>query len=276
MITIAELLGVLVVEVLAEDRYLAQNLPDTHVSAGQLLAQSVVVALAGEGDKEVESIQAIYERPATPDQPLEIAVTRGHTGRSIATKTVAICQPGRLCSRSLVMLRADDADFVRHAEAPPTRAAPPTTAATVDSLRGWELLAPGPVELMDPDFVGPPQLDVWLRFDGAPADAAIAQALLAYAAQGYLVGTAMRPHQGVGLAQAHAQISAVILSQTVTFHESFGAQNWLLLSHRSSYAGRGRVFGEAKVFREDGQLVGSFSQESMLRAIPAGGSKRSL
>jgi acyl-CoA thioesterase II len=273
--TVGLLLDALALEAVAEDRFRARNLAESHVSAGQLLAQSAVAALSGEGDKALESIHAIYARSAAPDQPLDIAVTRCHGGRSIAAKTVTICQSERLCSQSLVMLRADDEDFVRHADLPPL-ASPPPTAVSVDSLRGWQVLAPGPAELMDPGFVGKPELDVWLRFDDAPDNAALGQALLSYAAEGYLVGTAMRPHRGLSLAQAHTEVSAVILSHTVTFHEPFDAGSWLLLSHTSSYAGRGRVFGTAKVFRADGQLVASLSQESMLRALSAARSERAL
>ena len=48
----------------------------------------------------------------------------------------------------------------------------------------------------DPDAVGPAELDVWTRFVGAPDDPVIDQALLAFATDGFLIGTAMRPHAG--------------------------------------------------------------------------------
>src|SRR5438445_766391 len=77
----------------------------------------------------------------------------------------------------------------------------------------------GDADITDPDVTGPPDLDVWTRFVGAPDDPGVSQALLAFATDGFLIGTAMRPHEGVGQAQAHVTLSTGVLSHTLTFHE---------------------------------------------------------
>jgi acyl-CoA thioesterase-2 len=128
----------------------------------------------------------------------------------------------------------------------------------------------GDADITDPERTGPPDLDVWTRFVGAPHDAAMSQALLAYATDGFLIGTAMRPHEGVGQAQAHVTLSTGVLSHTLTFHEPLYAGDWMLLSHHSPYAGHGRCYGRADVFGEDGSLVASFVQDGMIRPMPAG------
>ena len=125
----------------------------------------------------------------------------------------------------------------------------------------------GGVDINDPDAVGPAELDVWTRFAGAPDHPGTSQALLAYATDGFLIGTAMRPHAGVGQAQAHKTLSTGVLSHTITFHEPFSVADWLLLSHHSPYAGRGRSYGRADVFTEDGRFVASFVQDNMIRAM---------
>ena len=51
----------------------------------------------------------------------------------------------------------------------------------------------GDVDLSDPELVGPPELDAWVRFVDAPDDPATDQALVAYSTDGFLIGTAMRP-----------------------------------------------------------------------------------
>jgi acyl-CoA thioesterase II len=127
----------------------------------------------------------------------------------------------------------------------------------------------GGVDVADPAAVGPADLDVWTRFVGAPDDPTIDQALLAFATDGFLIGTAMRPHDGVGQAQAHVTVSTGVVSHTLTFHEPAPAREWLLLSHHSPYAGRGRSYGAAAVFRADGALVASFVQDAMIRPLPA-------
>ena len=129
----------------------------------------------------------------------------------------------------------------------------------------------GDADITDPERTGPPDLDVWTRFVGAPDDPGTSQALLAYATDAFLIGTAMRPHEGVGQAQAHVTISTGVLSHTLTFHEPLNAGDWLLLSHHSTYTGHGRCYGRANVFSEDGTLVASFVQDGMIRPMNTAG-----
>jgi acyl-CoA thioesterase II len=111
---------------------------------------------------------------------------------------------------------------------------------------------------------------VWSRFPGSDETGVIGQALLAYATDGFLIGTAMRPHRGIGQSMSHVSISTSVLSHTLTFHEPVEAGAWHLLAHRSPYAGRGRSYGRADVFTADGRLVASFVQDNMIRAFPEG------
>jgi acyl-CoA thioesterase II len=133
--------------------------------------------------------------------------------------------------------------------------------------RGWEVRVDGDVDILDPGAVGPAELNVWSRFSRGPHDLATSQALVAYASDGFLIGTAMRPHEGVGQSLAHVSISTTVISQTLTFHDPFDASDWLLLAHESPHAGNGRSFGRANVHTEDGRLVASYSQENMIRAF---------
>jgi acyl-CoA thioesterase II len=175
-----------------------------------------------------------------------------------------------------VLLSADEPDLVRHADPIPEVPAPELCASAGHGLDGWEIRIVGDVDVNDPGQIGPPELDVWTRFVGAPDDAATSQALLAFATDGFLIGTAMRPHEGVGQAQAHRSVSTGVLSHTLTFHEPCPAGEWMLLSHRSSYAGRGRCYGQASVFRADGALIAGFVQDGMIRRLGAPPGRRTL
>nr|MDT0666923.1 thioesterase family protein [Micromonospora sp. DSM 115978] len=131
----------------------------------------------------------------------------------------------------------------------------------------WQVVVVDGADISDPDEVGPAELDVWTRWPGAPSDAATNQAMVAFSTDSFLIGTAMRPHPGVGQALAHRTISTGVLSHTITFHEPAQAQDWLLLAHRSLYAVRGRAYGQGNVFRDSGDLVASFVQDSMIRPM---------
>ncbi len=271
MLTIASLVGALTLEPVGTDRYRAGNADAGHgvIFGGQLLAQSVVAGLAGHDGKAVKTVHTIFARSGSPDAPVEIAVDRMHAGRAFASSTVTISQGDRLCARSLVLLSADEPDFIRHADAAPAAPGPDDGTAAGDGSGAWQVRIAGDVDVDDPAAVGPPDLDVWTRFVGAPEDPVIDQALLAYATDGFLIATAMRPHAGVGQAQAHVTVSTGVVSHSLTFHEPAPAREWLLLSHHSSYAGRGRCYGTADVFRADGALVASYVQDGMIRPLPA-------
>lgn len=238
---------------------------DGVIFGGQLLAQMIVAAARCVPDKSVRSLHTVFARAGSASRPVEIDVDAMHSGRAFASLTVSVSQAERLCARGLVLLDADEADLIRHADGMPSVDGPQAVQTPVDR-DGWEVEVVGGVDVADPAEVGPPSLPVWTRFPGAPADAATSQALLAYASDGFLIGTAMRPHPGVGQSQAHVSVETTVLTHTLSFHEPFEAGEWMLLDHHSSYAGRGRAYGRANVFSRDGRLVASYVQDSMIRA----------
>jgi acyl-CoA thioesterase-2 len=280
VLTIDGLVAALTLEPDGPNRYRAPNADAGHgvIFGGQLLAQSVVAALTGHDGKSVKTVHTVFARSGRPDAPVEIAVDRMHAGRSFASSTVTISQGERLCARSSVLLSADEPDFIRHGDAAPALAVPdgPDAPTQPGEAGAWQVRIAGGVDIDDPALVGPAELEVWSRFAGAPDDPAVDQALLGYATDGFLIATAMRPHAGVGQAQAHVTVSTGVISHTLTFHEPAKAREWVLLSHRSPYAGRGRCYGTANVFRGDGALVASFVQDGMIRPIEGDRAGRAL
>ncbi len=273
MTELREVLGLLELEPKEAGRYRGASLDlggGSVVFGGQLLAQSIVVAAAVDPDKDVKSIHTVFARGAVIGEPLEFDVDVLQTGRTFASASVAVSQGGRRCAQSLVLLSAPEPDFIRHQPEAP-RIGEPTDAVPSGHGGGfWEVRYAGGVDIADPDAVGPAELDVWTRFPGAPEDPTVNRALLAFATDGFLIGTAMRPHAGVGQSLAHTAISTSVITHTLSFHEPVDAGNWLLLSHESPAAGRGRSYGRAHVFAADGRLVASFVQENMIREFPAG------
>jgi acyl-CoA thioesterase len=266
-----DLLAVLRLEEVGERSYRAQNAQLTGgsvVFGGQLLAQSIVAGGLVDPSKDVKSIHTIFSKGASLDQPLEIDVDVMATGRAFASSSVTIRQGERICTRSLVLLSAAEPDLIRHQDdAPPV--APPAEATPSSHGTGfWELATVGGVDIADPDAVGPPELRVWTRFPGAPDDPTTSRALLAFASDGFLIGAAMRPHEGVGQSMAHVSISTTVVTHTLSFHEPFDAGDWMLMDQRSPYAGRGRSYGRADVYAADGRYVASFAQENMIRDFP--------
>ncbi len=290
MVAVDALVQALELQPAGEGRYRAEHVAANGygvVFGGQLLAQSLVAAVAGHEGKQAKTLHTIFARGASPEAPLEIVVDPMHSGRAFASSTVTISQGDRLCARSLVLLTADEPDFIRHAD-PAPELAPPGERHEAErswsqgerheaerswSQGEWEVRIVDDVDVGDPELTGPADLAVWTCFPGAPDDPVLDQALLAFATDGFLIGTAMRPHPGVGQSQAHKTVTTGVISHTLTFHEPFAARDWLLLSHHSPYAGRGRSYGRADVFRADGALVASYVQDGMIRPRDPGGGK---
>ncbi len=258
---------------IGDDRYRVTNTGDAHqrdvVFGGQFLAQAIVAAAARHPGKAVRSIQAIFARPGRIDAPTELAVEAMHDGRTFASDTVTAWQGDRLCARFLVLLDADEPDVIRHDVAMPSVAGPADAPPTDQGLLvypGTELRIVDGVDMWSVDApTGPAETYLWARAPGLPDDRAVHQAVLAWATDGFLIATALRPHPGINQDDAHRGLSTGVVAHTIVFHEPFRADEWLLLAHHSPYAGRGRTFGTADVFTTDGRLVASYVQTNMVR-----------
>jgi acyl-CoA thioesterase len=272
VVVVADLVGALSLEEVGPDRYRAGHVLENGagvVFGGQLLAQSVAAALTGVEGKTVKTLHTVFARAASPEGPLDIAVDRMHTGRAFASSTVTFTQGDRVCARSQVLLTAPDESVMDHADPAPAVALPPADGGHDGE---WQIHIVGDVDVRDPTATGPPELDVWTRFPGAPDDPVSNQALVSFATDPFVIGAAMRPHEGVGQSQAHVTLSTGVITQTLTFHEPCAAGEWFLMAHRSPYAGHGRVYGRADVFQDD-TLVASFVQDAMVRPMPDRGAK---
>jgi len=270
MTELDDLLAVLALEPAGEGAWRASSIEFAGgpvVFGGQLLAQSIIAGAAVDPAKELKSIHTVFARGASLAAPLEIGVDVMQNGRTFASASVSVTQGERLCSRSLVLLHAPDPDLITYQTDRPAAMSPEDAVASPHGPGYFEVRTVGGVDIGDPDAVGPPELDVWTRFVGAPDDPTINQALLAFASDGFLIGTAMRPHAGVGQSLAHRSIDTNVITHTLTFHAPVSAGSWMLLRHESPAAGRGRSYGRAHVYSEDGTLVASFVQENMIRAF---------
>ena len=251
--------------------YTAEHLDTGHavVYGGQLLAQSVIAASLAVPDKELLSLHTVFARGGDFAEPLTVTVEVLQSGRAFASASVTTSQSRGVCTRATALLHAPDADRIRHGDPMPDVAGPDSWQ-TRSHESFWETRVVDDVDVMDPTApVAPPELRVWCRFPGAPADdVALNQALLAYASDGFLIATAMRPHEGIDQTMAHRTVSTTVLTQTLTFHERIEAADWLLLDLHSTFAGRGRSHGGANVFTAGGDLVASFDQDNMIRDMP--------
>lgn len=240
------------------------------VDGSQLLGQAMVAAAKSLPTHRVRSAHAVFTRVVDDVRPVHFAVDVTHDGRTTAATVVGVEQGDRRCATVSVLLDVPGADVVRHAAARPAVDGPGAALPQRMPMAGRELRIVGVPDPNDPDDVGPPELDAWVRFDPVPGRPELACALVAHFTGHLAISTTMRAHPGIGTAVAHRSVSTAVLTITVSFHEPFAWDGWLLYHHESTSAGSGMSYVRGQVFTEEGALIASFAQEGMIRAFADG------
>ena len=238
------------------------------VYSGQLLAQMIMAShQAAGGAKDVRSVHAVFARAGTYTRPIELVVESLQAGRTWASDTVTAVQGGKLLSRATVLLNVVDDDLMRHEPEMPAVPTPAELATGPGQVFPGAELRPVPG---DHEAGGVPVEMVWHRFERPLDESAANQAVLTWATCGSIIGLGMRPHRDeVHIEDAHASISTGVIAHTMHFLDRFDVSRWLLVRHEATKAATGRVYGDGRVFTEDGTLVATFHQDSMARAAPA-------
>jgi acyl-CoA thioesterase-2 len=109
----------------------------------------------------------------------------------------------------------------------------------------------------------PPIQHIWFRLTAPVSDAqSLHRALLAYASDFHLIGTATLPH---GISYVTHNIQMASLDHALWFHRPFRVDDWLLYSFDSPTAQGARGLARGQIFSRDGRLVASTAQEGLIR-----------
>jgi acyl-CoA thioesterase-2 len=237
------------------------------VEGTQVLAQAIVAVAKRFPEKSVRSAHAVFSRAVMAGAPVELVLDVVHEGRSTATATVSAQQNGRRCITITVLADVPSDDVIRH-HLPRPEVAPPAEANVSEMpMTGRQLRLVDVVDVNSPDEVGPPELYAWLYYDPIPTRDELAKALVAYFTGHLGISTSMRAHEGIGTAQAHLTVSTAPMTITVSFHEPFRWDGWLLYTHESTQAGAGMSYVRGTVHTEEGALLASFAQDAIIRPL---------
>jgi acyl-CoA thioesterase-2 len=265
--SLAEMLDIFDVQPQGESSYVGGSDPGTRdvIDGSQLLAQAIVAAAKTCPDRSVRSAHAAFTRIAAAQTPITFDVTVVHGGRTFVTTDVRARQGDRMCAVVTVLLDRPQPDLVRRTSAPPRRSSPEDAVPLEMPLPGRELRLMDVADPNDPEDVGPPVLDAWVRYDVIPDRDELAKALLAHFTGHLSISTSLRPHAGLGTAMSHHTISTAVITIGVVFHDPVRWDDWLLYEHESTSIGAGMSFVRGQVFARSGELLASFQQEGMIR-----------
>lgn len=278
----AKLVALLDVEEIDTDLYRGPRGDDGfgRVFGGQVIAQALQAAQrSADALKAAHSLHAYFMRPGDEGHPILYRVVRDFDGRSFATRRVIATQRGVPILNLACSLQRPE-EGLRHQDAMPD--VPPPEDLTSDrelrlamadripeKVRG-HFLRPRTVDIrpvsprswLDP-VPHPPAQNSWFRVV-APVgdDPAMHRAILAYASDMSLLGTATLPH---GVNWMTHKLQTASLDHSLWLHEDFRADDWLLYACDSPWAGHARGFNRGKIYARDGRLVASVAQEGLIR-----------
>ena len=255
------------------------------VFGGQVIAQALVAAeRTVDPERIAHSLHCYFLRGGSEDFEIDFAVTRDFDGGSFSNRRVVASQQGRpilsltasfhkleqgLSHRDAVMPEVPGPD-----ELEPEAELRRRFAETAEPGQRHAFLLPRPIELRAAEGrhwtsaePAPPRARSWFRAVAPlPDDPRIHRAVLAYASDMTLLGTASLPH---GLSWTRGEMVAASLDHAVWFHDDFRADEWLLYATDSPWSDRGRGFNRGQIFTQDGRLVATVAQEGMIRRAKA-------
>jgi len=247
------------------------------VFGGQVIAQALQAAQRStEAPKVAHSLHAYFMRPGNDDYPIVFRVVRDFDGRSFATRRVIATQKGVPILTMTASFQIPE-DGLHHQDAMPDVPGPEALMNERQLTAGQaapegsppraysRAIEVRPVEpaLWASSEPGPPVLNTWLRATGEIGDdPAMHRAALAYASDLGLITAARSPHP---IALFDPRIQGASLDHALWLHEPFRADEWLLYSIESPWAGHARGLGRGRIFTRDGRLVASSAQEGLMR-----------
>ena len=235
------------------------------VFGGQILAQVLTAASDASPEKSVKSLTVLFPREGDTTKPMRYRVDKLQDGRTFGTTEVVASQDGKVIAAAVVSLHVDESGLHRSDPLPDVDG--PDAARLLDlPMVPWEVRAVGGVDLAD-RRAGPPRLELWMRAAALGDERAMHQALLAHATDLTLIGTALRPFEGVSQADSTVTLHTAVTSHSIWFHQPFRLDDWLLLAQHSPVVANGRAFGRGEVFTQAGAVVASFAQEAMVRSM---------
>ncbi|CAK6958749.1 acyl-coenzyme A thioesterase 8 [Scomber scombrus] len=255
---------------------------------GQIVGQALVAAAKSVSDNlYAHSLHCYFVRAGDPKVPVLYQVERTRDGRSFAVRSVKAIQHGKpilICQASFHMLQPSP---LQHQFTMPT-VPQPEDLLTAEQLIQLYLSKPDlaenakqglnkllanevPIEIKP---VNPPQFYkhtatearklFWVRARGyiGEGNMKLHCCVAAYVSDFAFLGTALLPYPHY---RAHFSAS---LDHAMWFHSTFRSDEWMLYECESPWAGGSRGLVQGQLWRRDGVLAASCSQEGVLRVKP--------
>jgi len=279
---VRELVDLLQLERLEDNLFRGQSrdIGTRFVFGGQVLGQALSAAQQTvESSRAAHSLHAYFLRAGDIDAPIVYSVERTRDGGTFSSRRVVAIQHGQPILNGSISFQIEETGFEHQTAMPevpapediaPMQPLPPDKLAKLpEKLQRWlGLEAPiefrhvWPQDKLHPSK-RPPYQHIWFRVAAPVGDSdALHRALLAYASDFNLIGTATLPH---GISYYTHNVQMASLDHALWFHRPFRVDEWLLYSFDSPTAQGARGLARGQIFSRDGRLVASTAQEGLIR-----------
>ena len=249
-------------------------MPQQRIFGGQVVAQCLMAAnQTVEPELSAHSLHAYFLRAGDPSSPIDFEVDPIRDGRSFSTRRVVARQKGEAIFNTSISYHCEE-EGVSHCFSMPEVPAPRSEADDLSSFRGFTT-KPGDPNLIDlyqierqrvTEYLAeeqPPLGRSWFRAVGPLRDDRTThQAALVMISDYSLLSTVFYPHP---FSNPIKHFMAASLDHAIWFHHPGKMDDWVLYDCDSPRAGGGRGFSRGFLWSQDGTLLASTAQESLMR-----------
>lgn len=279
---VTELVELLQLERLEDNLFRGQSrdIGTRFVFGGQVLGQALAAAQhTVAAAREAHSLHAYFLRAGDIEAPIVYNVERTRDGGTFSSRRVVAIQHGQPILNGSVSFQLPEKGVEHQTSMPevpapediePLHPLPPEKLAQLPvKLQRW-MGIDGPFEFRQVwprderhPVKRPPIQHIWFKLTSPISDSAMLhRALLAYASDFHLIGTATLPH---GISYLTNNVQMASLDHALWFHRPFRVDEWLLYSFDSPTAQGSRGLARGQIFSRDGRLVASSAQEGLMR-----------
>ena len=259
----------------------SRDIGSAQVFGGQVVAQALSAAHHTVDERVAHSLHAYFLRRGDMEAPIVYEVDRSRDGGSFSVRRVVAIQHGRPIFNLAASFHKQEDGFDHQDKMPDVKGPDNLKNATellsgiIDKIpknlkkfltgkRPFEFRPVQPIDILNPGKL-PPVNHVWIKaVSELPNDNHLHQCLLAYVSDFQLLATSLRPH-GVGIPFGGGKIQVASLDHALWFHRDCRVDEWLLYSSESPNASGARGFARGQIFKQDGTLVASVTQEGLIR-----------
>jgi acyl-CoA thioesterase-2 len=249
-------------------------MPQSRIFGGQVVAQCLMAANQTVASSlAAHSLHGYFLRAGDPSIPIEFDVDPIRDGRSFSTRRVVARQHGEAIFNTSISYHIDE-EGVSHSFSMPEIAPPASEANDVHNSHGFATKAghPNLMELyrIDRQRVTeyraekqPPVGRSWFRAIGALSnDKAVHQAALVMISDYSLLSTVYYPHASTN---PFKNFMGASLDHAIWFHHPGEMDEWVLYDCDTPRSGGGRGLSRGFIWSQDGTLLASTAQESLMR-----------